>query len=236
MAKSSKPSTRLNKRLVAPRQGPPMTVVEGERLGDDETAPPSPKFRVSHLTADARKQLFARNLNQLLDVLDLNRKTAADEIGISYRWVRRVVTGGVSRPDKRNLASLEKLVSYFCLPNIDALWTPDLVAALIASEPGRSFVEKFGAGISTMVHEQVERSGRIDETLVNAWTSTHGEPEQRSTPSYEARLAALIATGQHDSLGQLDALCKRMVEEAYEKEFGERPDEDAALGLKRTGS
>ena len=71
-----------------------------------------------------------------------------------------------------------------------------------------------------MVHEQVERSGRIDETLVNAWTSTHGEPEQKSAPSYEAMLAALIATGRHDSLGQLDALCKRMVDEAYEMEFG----------------
>ena len=221
MAKSSKPSTRLNKSLVAPRQGPPMTVVAGERLGDDETAPPSPKFRVSHLTADERKQIFARNLNQLLDVLDLNRKTAADEIGISYRWVRRVVTGGVSRADERNLASLEKLVSYFCLPNIDALWTPNLVAALIASEPGRSFVEKFGPNISKLIAEQAEQSDQIDKTLVDAWTSTHGETGQRSAPTYETRLAALIATGRHDSLHQLDALCKHMVEEAYEREFGE---------------
>ena len=198
-----------------------MTVVAGRRERASETAPPSPKFRVSHLTADERKQVFAKNLNQLLDVLDLNRKTAADEIGISYRWVRRVVTGGVSRPDERNLACLEKLVSYFCLPNIDALWAPNLIAALIASEPGRSFVEKFSPNISKLITEQVEQSGQIDKTLVDAWTSTHGEPEHRSAPSYETMLAALVTTGRHDSLRELDALCKRMVEEAYEKEFGE---------------
>lgn len=177
----------------------------------------TPKMRVI-LTAEQRKQVFIRNLNQLLDVLGVNRKDAAETLQIPYRWVRRVVTSGVSRPDERNHEALEKLVSYFALPGIAALWTPNLVAALIASEQGRTFVEKFGPGISTMVHGQVEQSGRIDETLVDAWISTHGTPEQRSMPGYEAKLAALVATGRYDALAQLDALCKRMVDEAFEIE------------------
>ena len=222
MANTPEPAKkRLSKSLEAPRKGRPVRVVGGEPQGESQKAPTAAKIRVIDLTPEDRKEAFAKNLNQLLDVLDLNRKAAAEEIQISYRWVRRVVTSGVSRPDERNKENLDRLVSYFRLPSIEALWTPDLVAALIASELGLRFVEKFGPNISRLVTAQVEHSGHIDKTLVNAWMSTHGEPEQRSAPSYETRLAALVATGRHDSLRQLDALCKRMVEDAYEAEFGE---------------
>lgn len=213
-----KPTQQAGERPISSRlERPSIKVLPALPLGEIQQAPHTPKMRAI-LTAEERKQVFIRNLNQLLDVLGVNRKAAAEAIQIPYRWVRRVVTSGISRPDERNQEALERLVSYFALPGIEALWTPNLVAALIASEQGRPFVEKFGPGISTMVHGQVEQSGRIDETLVDAWISTHGAPEQRSTPGYEAKLAALVATGRYDSLAQLDALCRRMVDEAYQIE------------------
>ena len=215
---------RHGKRLAAPRHASPGKVV-GYPTGDPQVEPPTDRprsaMRFIDLTPDERKVIFARNLNQLLEVLGLDRKAASEQIQISYRWVRRMVSVGVSRPDERNRENLERLASYFCLPDTEALWTHDLVAALIASEPGRRFVEKFGPNISKLVREQVEQSGRIDKTLVDAWISTHGEPGQTSALNYDAKLAALVATGRHHSLRQLDAVCKRMVGEAYEKEFGE---------------
>jgi hypothetical protein len=39
---------------------------------------------------------------------------------------------------------------------------------------------------------------------------------------YDAKLDALVATGRHDALKELDATCKRLVEEAYEQEYGIR--------------
>ena len=185
-----------------------------------------PELRLVLSTAK-RKRIFSCNLGQLLDVLGVNRKTASEQIQVSYRWIRRMVSAGISRPDKRNLDNLERVASHFALPNIRFLWRPDLVAELIASEDARTFVEKFGSNISKMVQEQVAKSNRIDQTLVDAWTGTRSREQQDHTMSHDVMLAALVATGRHDALKMLDDGCKRLVGEAYEKEFGKGRQEKA---------
>jgi len=70
---------------------------------------------------------FARNLEHLLFLKDLNKKEASKKVGVPYKWMRRMATRGIGRPDPRNLERLQKLAEFFGLPSVDDLWRKDLL-------------------------------------------------------------------------------------------------------------
>jgi hypothetical protein len=195
---------------------------ESSEFGPPPNRLGKPALGTAGLSAEQRKRVFADNLNQLLDLIGGGRKDAAEEIGISYRWVRRMVSAGVSRPDERNEGNLQKLARYFALPGVEHLWWPNLVATLVASDDGKPFLKKFGTSVERLVNEHIAQSNRIDQNLVETWKAVHAQAGQEQAAAYEAKLKALFATGRHDALVELDALCKRMVEDAYDREFAQR--------------
>lgn len=73
-----------------------------------------------------RKQRFSRNLKALLEARCVTRKEAAAGAQVPYQWLRRAVSEGISRPDKRNKGHLAALVRYFELTSVERLWDRNL--------------------------------------------------------------------------------------------------------------
>jgi hypothetical protein len=76
---------------------------------------------------DRPNRHLAQNFDRLLILKGLGRKEAEDEIGIAYKWLRRAVSQGLARPDRRNAARLQMVTAFFGLRRIDELWRPSLV-------------------------------------------------------------------------------------------------------------
>jgi DNA adenine methylase len=75
----------------------------------------------------ARHAVVARNLDALLAAHDLGRNELADQLGIPIKWVRAVVSTGVSRTERRNADYLRSVAEFFGLPTPEVLWQPDLI-------------------------------------------------------------------------------------------------------------
>lgn len=73
-----------------------------------------------------RAGLLMRNLRSLLDRERLSQRRVADELDVSYKWVRRLCHQGLARPDKRSAAYLQRLAEYFDVSPKD-LWSPELL-------------------------------------------------------------------------------------------------------------
>jgi hypothetical protein len=71
--------------------------------------------------------VLAQNLDRLLTLKGLGRKEAAEAIGVPYKWLRRAVSQGLARSDRRNTARLQSVTAFFGLRKIDDLWRPSLV-------------------------------------------------------------------------------------------------------------
>lgn len=56
----------------------------------------------------------------------LSQRRAAEEIGVGYKWLRRLCHHGLQRPDRRTKADLERLAAFFGL-GLDDLWLPQAV-------------------------------------------------------------------------------------------------------------
>lgn len=81
------------------------------------------------LSADTdRSQAFARNLDRLIATKGWSRKDAADALGVGYRWLRRAVSSGLDRIERRNQPALDAVVRHFRLSSVNDLWRPNLVA------------------------------------------------------------------------------------------------------------
>lgn len=111
----------------------------------------------------SQSQTFAKNLDELLCLLGMSRKDAAEQIGLNYKLIRRLVTAGISRPDVRNGGSLLKMRHFFVLPSILHFWQENLVDHLLASEEGRPFVEKFRQQLHLSRDAQVAKLVGVDE-------------------------------------------------------------------------
>jgi DNA adenine methylase len=75
-----------------------------------------------------RSQTFAVNLDRLLATKGWSRKDAADALGVDYKWLRRAVSSGLDRIERRNQPALDAVVRHFRLPSVNDLWRPNLVA------------------------------------------------------------------------------------------------------------
>lgn len=101
-----------------------------------------------------RRQCFAKNLDRLIRSFHLSRKDAANEIGVPYKLIRRMVSAGISRPDKRSLENLGKIAAYFALPNVEDFWREDFIDWLATAKEAMPFVKKFR---SHVLDKQAER-------------------------------------------------------------------------------
>lgn len=124
----------------------------------------SPKMRLIPVSATSSKRwTFARNLTQLLELVPSNMRQAAEqELGVTYKWLRRMVSTGLSRPDARSGADLERLAKYFALPSIMDLWRPNLFCWLLQEDAGGQFRKKFRPQIERLMNEEGDRADRIN--------------------------------------------------------------------------
>lgn len=72
-----------------------------------------------------RAEVLRENVRWLLNSEWMSQREAADEIGVRYKWMRRLCHHGLVWPDKRTAAKLERLAEFFSLPVAD-LWDPKL--------------------------------------------------------------------------------------------------------------
>ena len=131
-----------------------------------------------------RKRRFAKNLSALLTSRNVTLKEAA-EGRVPYQWLRRAVTDGISRPDKRSRDHLDALIRYFGLDGVDRLWDRDLYVPpppssikheadrlaelmreyVLAAGAGDEFLRQIAAHLQRAVVEERERQRRISEEL-----------------------------------------------------------------------
>lgn len=88
-----------------------------------------------------RAAMFRRNLRGLLRSEWLSQREAADEIGVRYKWIRRLCHQGLIRTDRRTEASLEQVAEFFGLDR-DAFWNSD---CLKQSKPSSVLVKWTGS-------------------------------------------------------------------------------------------
>jgi hypothetical protein len=176
-----------------------------------------------------RKQIFARNIARLADVLSANQKQAARTIGVPYKWLWRMASSGISRIDDRNLSNLEKVATFFMVPSTDDFWRPGLLYWLIESREGAGFTKKFVDQLREMYHEECQRDSEIDRSLIKVvrehpnrlciMLPKYGNNEA-SPVTREEKLAALVSTGKYEKLKQLYDAHGENIDESYEREFG----------------
>ena len=75
----------------------------------------------------ARRHVFARNLDLLLRLLGRTRKQAADEAGVPYQWLRERATAGLERAGAWNVNHLRRLARWLGLNDYRALWENELI-------------------------------------------------------------------------------------------------------------
>lgn len=68
-----------------------------------------------------RAEVLRANVRWLLDSEWLSQREAAEEIGVRYKWIRRLCHHGLVWPDKRTASNLDRLAGYFGVPTAD-LW------------------------------------------------------------------------------------------------------------------
>lgn len=69
----------------------------------------------------SKSQQFSRNLRFLFRTRWLSQREASDQIGVAYKWLRRLCHHGLDRIDKRSKGNLKKLAEFFAV-EVDQLW------------------------------------------------------------------------------------------------------------------
>ncbi len=67
--------------------------------------------------------VFRDNLRRLLSDRGLTQKEAAFQIGIDYRWLRKVCANGISKPQERTKERIEKIRLFFGIERTRLLWS-----------------------------------------------------------------------------------------------------------------
>jgi len=79
-----------------------------------------------------RAAVFRQNLRGLLRSEWLSQREAADEIGVRYKWIRRLCHHGLIRTDCRTQSNLDQLAEFFGV-EADDLWSPECLEQRKAS-------------------------------------------------------------------------------------------------------
>lgn len=183
-------------------------------------------------TTQDRKEVFAANVSRLVDLLHLGQmQDAAKRIGVPYKWLWRMAASGIGRIDDRNLPNLQKLAEYFRLPTTDDFWREGVLYWLLSSAEGKGFVEKFYENLVQLYDSELEKLRKIDRKFIGAARQPLGKPIPLLTGSplglgafvpsdRQAKLDRLLTVGRYVGLKQMDEAVGRVIDEAYEREFG----------------
>ncbi len=162
------------------------------------------------LAPDEWKERFAFNLDRLVGLIGLSRKDAALEMNVSYRLLRRIITSGVSRADKTNEQSLERIRGYFALSDVEDLWRPDLVRQVLDPQDGSAFIEKFR---ERLVAERLRRLAEADRQgevpLMSRALGIVDLPSRTLSGPYAQKLCEILASSK---FGQF----KRLIDDYHE--------------------
>jgi hypothetical protein len=82
-------------------------------------------------TVERGRKQFKLNMEYLVCTYNISLPDLANEIGVEYRWLRRIVSQGLARKVDR----LDRLARHFGLPNGDYLWATDIERFLPAPPP-----------------------------------------------------------------------------------------------------
>lgn len=182
-----------------------------------------------------RKGIFRHNVTDLVYVLHVNQKQAAEMIGVQYKWLWRMAKKGISRIDDRNLPNLQKVAAYFEVPSTDEFWREGLICWLLASQKGCPFVEKFKLNLEKTYQSESAKLASVKRQLMEAIGNhpdivlrIRSSPQTGKSPAMtvDEELVALVALGTYDKLKEsydslrasIDAN-KASIHEAYEREF-----------------
>jgi hypothetical protein len=80
-----------------------------------------PQSMPGTFTGMDRATVFRQNLRGLLGSRWLSQREAAEEIGVSYKWLRRFCHEGIQRSDRRSAEGLRRVATFFGLEPTD-LW------------------------------------------------------------------------------------------------------------------
>ena len=196
----------------------PEKVIPGTRRDEPAERKPDKAQVVApdedRLATKERKRLFAENLDMLIGLVGMNRKEAADAIGIAHKLVRRLVSAGVGRKDARNIESLTRIVAYFVLPSIDDLWRADLLRRLLSTNEGHGFVEKFRPRLLVERERRLaEEQARSHEELGLLSRALGFETAPPLTGPYADKVAQILASAKAEQF-------KRMIDDYFELAFG----------------
>lgn len=89
-----------------------------------------------------RSETLRENIRSLLESRWLSQREAADQIGVPYKWVRRLCHEGVGRADKRTKAGLQDIASFFGV-EVEDLWQEGAVSFPLP-RPDRSLIRWTG--------------------------------------------------------------------------------------------
>ncbi len=185
-------------------------------IRDDDNAQPTQRTRSKikvipseegdRLTTDEWRRRFAHNLDRLLALVGLSRKDAADEIGIPYPMIRRLVSAGTSRTDERIGDEIKKIADFFTLSEVDDLWRADLVQSVLDVEKGRAFIDKFRPRLLAERERRVveAQEPKLDElSLLNRALGFEVAAPVHLTGPYAGKVATVLNSDKADTFMQL---------------------------------
>jgi hypothetical protein len=160
---------------------------------DDEQRRDEYKERMSYETPEEPRykrtpDVLAANLKRLTALTGKGGRELADEIGVQWRWYRRLLGRGLSRIDKRYLPSLKRITEFFRLGRpqdpidcrVEELWNPRL----------------------DVLNHDLPKPAALE-----SW-------RQRIDWPYAQKLLELLESGQHDHLrGLIDSLYRLACQE-----------------------
>lgn len=72
-------------------------------------------------------ETFRHNLREMLRVKGLKQTEFAEKTGLSYPWVRKVCSQGLTRVEDRNREQLEKVCEFLGVTPVEEMWHPKLL-------------------------------------------------------------------------------------------------------------
>jgi hypothetical protein len=153
------------------------------------------------LTPSERKEIFARNLDQLIRLAGLKRNEAAKQIGTPYPLIRRLASAGVSRLDELNEGNIQKIACFFQVSDPLDLWQPELLLWLLKPEHPeyhRPFINRFRDDLARVQYEGTPSREKVEPSLLAMIGTAIGGVAQSTPPlsGHLGKVEAILASSK----------------------------------------
>lgn len=196
-------------------------------------------------------EIFRQNVRELLRAKGLKQKELAEKSGLSYSWIRKVCSQGLTRVEDRNRDQLEKVCAVLGVSPVEQLWNPKMLyqhddastyaakveEILRATRTNNDFIqfESVGehsvvdlVGQINLVHEALEQHQEtISERQRQQADATRRRTTSRrpSQPSEYAEKIRSLIRNDRPELRAVVAAIRRMIDGACDIEEGIRVEE-----------